>query len=181
LSRSEEMIQRLQPFMRRSAVYQSIFDAEAIQFDARDAAISDLQLQLSIDTATWALPIYEAELGIPTDPTKPYSERRSVIKAKMRGTGKVDQALLKLVAASWTGGGIDVQFGSSTITITFNDIVGIPENVEAFKLSMEEITPAHLAVVYVFLYNTWSQAKTKTWGQMKSFTWGQVLSSKIFE
>lgn len=174
------MMNRLQPFQRKSSIYKAIFDAEAGQFVNRDAAIKDLHKQLSVDTATWALAIYEGELGIVTDVNKPLSERRSVIKSKMRGTGKVDAALIKMVVESWTNGGVDVSFSESTITITFNDIVGIPENIDDVKVAVQNISPAHLVVIYVFLYNTWGQAKTKTWGQLRAYTWGQVKSSNIF-
>jgi len=166
--------------MRGSTVYQALFEADARMLADRDAEVADLQLQFSVDTATWALSIYEAELGIVTDSMKPISERRALIKSKMRGSGKVDAAMLKLVVSSWTGGTIDVSFEDSTITITFIDVIGIPENVGDVQFAIEEIKPAHLAVLYVFLYNTWQQAASKTWGELASYTWDQVMAGDIF-
>jgi hypothetical protein len=178
MSHSTEMILQLQPFQRKSEVYRELFESEGVQFDNRDSAIADLKLQLSIDTATWSMPIYEKELKIPTDPAKPISERRSVIKSKMRGTGQVDASLIKLVADSYSNGDVDVSF-DGTIRITFTSVVGVPPNMQDLQDAIEEIKPAHLAVLYVFLYNTWNQISTKTWGELESYTWEQVLSGTI--
>lgn len=169
-------INQLQPFQRTSLVYQAIFTAEDEQFANRQISIDDLTVQMSVDTATWALAKYEKELGIPTDLSQSYSERRSVIKSKMRGVGTVNRALIKLVADSYTNGNVAVSLSASTITVTFTSIVGTPPNESAFKAAIEEIKPAHLALLYVYLYNRWSQVGTKTWADISAFTWEQVMS-----
>ncbi|MFB9327006.1 putative phage tail protein [Paenibacillus aurantiacus] len=174
------MMKRLPPFMRGSALYKTLFDTSAAQLAIRDVKIANITAQLSVDTATWALSIYETELGIPVETSKPASERRSVIKSRMRGTGKVDAALIRLVANSWTNGGAAVSFSDGRITVTFNDVIGVPENIEDVKRAIEEVKPAHLAVEYVFLFNTWKDAATKTWGELNNYTWGQVMSGDIF-
>lgn len=176
---SADMLKRLRPFMRKSKIYEEIYDAEAAQYASRDITIADLQTQLSIDTATWALDIDEKELGITIDASKPYSERRAVIKSKARGIGKIDAVLIKLVLDSWTGGGVDVAFAAGEITITFNDVVGIPENIDDAKLSVEEIKPAHLAVLYVYLYNQYSQLTAYTHDQLAPQTHEQLRSSAL--
>jgi len=165
--------------MRKSEIYRKIFEAEAVQYANRDDAIADLQAQLSVDTATWALTIYETELGITIDSSKPLSERRAVIKSKMRGTGQVDAALIKLVVDSWTNGDVDVSFANSTITITFTSVVGIPENINDVEIAIEEIKPAHLAVLYVFLYNTYGVLSAFTHGELSVYTHEQLRSSEI--
>ncbi|MEF3313335.1 DUF2313 domain-containing protein [Paenibacillus sp. GYB004] len=178
MSHSQKMLLRLQPFMRKSSVYKAIFDAEAGQFDGRDAAIADLRLQLSVDTATWALGVYEAELGIVTESGKPIAERRSVVKSKMRGTGKVDAALIKLVADSFSNGDVVVQF-DGTIKITFTSVVGTPPNLQDLKLAIEDIKPAHLGVIYIFLYNQYQQLAPYTHDYLAQFTYEQLRSSDI--
>ncbi|MFD2088843.1 putative phage tail protein [Brevibacillus brevis] len=173
------MLKRLQPFQRKSKVYKAIFDTEAEQLDSRDAAIADLHRQMSVDSATWALSIYETELGIPVDASKPIDERRSLIKSKMRGTGKVDAALIKLVVDSWTNGQVEVAFANSTITITFSSIVGIPPNIEDVKVAIEDIKPAHLAVLYVYLFNRYEQLLGYTHNQLATRTHEELRSSTL--
>ncbi|MBU7320266.1 putative phage tail protein [Paenibacillus oleatilyticus] len=170
---------RLQGFMSKSGVYKAIFDADADQINKREDATGDLQLQLSVDSATWALSIFERELGIPTDLNKPLSERRSVIKSKMRGTGKVDAAMIKLVIDSWTDGGVDVEFVNSEIKVTFRSVVGIPSNMDDVRIAVEEIKPAHLAIVYAFLYNQYDQLRSYTHDQLSSRTHDQLRATAL--
>ncbi|BBI32495.1 putative phage tail protein [Cohnella abietis] len=177
MSISADMIRQLQAFQRKSKVYKALFDADAQQLDSRSIAITDLRLQMSVDTATWALGIYEQELGIPTDELKPVSERRAVIKSKMRGTGKVDAALIKLVADSYTNGDVKVIFDKE-IRITFTSTLGIPPNISDLQVAVDEIRPAHLAVIYYFLYYVYAQLKGYTYGQVRASgkTYGQIYN-----
>lgn len=179
MSYKTDMLNRLQPFMRKSKVYGKMFEAESIQYESRDVVIEDLQQQLSVDTATWALPIYETELGITVEVSKPYSERRAVIKSKMRGTGQVDATLIKLVTDSWTNGDVDISFADSTLTITFTSLIGIPENIDDVEIAIEEIKPAHLAVIYIFLYNTYEVLSQFTHAELSAYTHEELRSSNL--
>jgi hypothetical protein len=170
-------VNQLQPFQRKSLVYQALFDAESGQIDMRDTSIADLSAQMIVNTATWALAIYENDLGIITDLSQTYAERRSMILSKMRGVGVVNGSLIKLVADSFTNGNVSVSFAASTITVTFTSIMGTPQNETAFKAAIENIKPAHLAILYVYLYNRWSFIGTKTWNYISGFTWEQIHSS----
>lgn len=172
MSHSGDMIKQLQPFQRKSAVYKAIFDAKASQFENRAAAIADLQLQLSVDTATWALDIYEKDHGIPTDRSKPYSERRSVIKSKMRGTGKVDSVLIEITAESWTYGEVEVKFDGQ-IVIKFISEIGTPSGIDDLKRAIEQIKPAHLAVRYEYRYIAYSELSNMTYSQLQTLTWDE--------
>lgn len=155
-----KLIDRLQPFMRESGVFRSIFNADEMQLKSRHERIEDIRRQLNVDTATWGLAVYEYEYDIEIDESKPYSERRSAIKAKMRGQGTVTEALIKTVALAFTGGEISVNFNGK-IEIEFIDIYGIPENLDDFKRAIANIKPAHLDVIYTFLYAIYQDIKDK--------------------
>ncbi|CAM3442553.1 putative phage tail protein [Marinicrinis lubricantis] len=162
-----EMLGLLQPFQRRSTVFKDMFTAESEQFQKYDETLEDLKRQLSVDTATWGLEIYEEEYGIPVDTTKSYSERRSVIKSKMRGTGKVDAALIKLVADSYSNGGVDVDFDGA-IRITFTNVIGAPPNIEDLKEAIEEVKPAHIRIKYGYKYLLIQQVQAMTINELQS-------------
>jgi len=179
MSNDYTMINRLQPFMRKSKIYKAIFNAEASQLLQKEELIADLQKQLNIDTATWGLSIYEKELGIFVDNTKPLSERRSRIKAKLRGVGKVDAALIKITISSWTGGLVDVEFINSKIIIKFIDVIGIPENMSDVQAIIEEIKPAHLAVLYEFIFNTYNTLAQFTHDYLSQYTHDQLREGVI--
>lgn len=163
------MLKQLQLFQRKSTVFKEIFDAESIKFDSRDAALADFALQFSVDTATWALTIYEHDLGIPTEISKPPDERRSVIKSKMRGSGKVDAALIESVAESYSNGDVQVLFDGK-ITIRFVSALGLPPNIDDLKAAIEEIKPAHLPIFYSYRYLTITEIEGMTITQIEATT-----------
>lgn len=137
------MINYLPVYERSSKVFQDIINAEAKEIDNKALDIEDFMKQLSIDTATWGLDIYEKELGIRTDINKSYEERRSVIKSKYRGIGKFDKALLESIANAYTNGETKATFNGK-LNVLFEDIKNNILNLIDFENTLEEIKPAHL-------------------------------------
>lgn len=108
--------------------------------------IRDLDKQLNIDTATWGLKIYESELKLPIEPDKSYEERRAIIKAKWKGTGKVDNLMIKVVVEAFTSSVVNVAFDGEII-IEFPNGRGIRFSSELIA-AIDEIKPAHLNYRY---------------------------------
>ena len=146
-----EMINYLPKYERNSTVIKEILNSCENELNKRETEINDIYNQLSISSATWALEVYEKALDIQTDLSKSYEERRSVIKSKLRGTGKVDKDLIKLVVDSFTNGNVDVGFDGE-IKVIFNDVKGVPPNINDVHNSIDNIKPAHLGVFYQFAY-----------------------------
>lgn len=140
------MIKCLPIYERNSKVFRDIIDVEAEEIDNKALDIEDFIKQLSIDTATWGLDIYEKELGISKDINKSYEERRSVIKSKYRGIGKFDKALLESIANAYTNGETKAYFNGK-LNILFEDIRDHILNLVDFENTLEEIKPAHLDYV----------------------------------
>lgn len=118
---------------------------------ALDERTNNFISQLDIDTATWALDIYEKEYGIVSDRSKPLDERRSVVKSKMRGGGSLSAAQIKIVADSFTNGDVIVSLQDG-IMIEFSSVIGTPPNMDDLKAALEMIKPAHLPISYKFRY-----------------------------
>lgn len=137
------MIEYLPAYERASKIFRDIIDVEAQEIDNKALDIEDFIKQLSIDTATWGLGIYEKELGIKTDVNKSYEERRSVIKSKYRGIGKFDKALLESIANAYTNGETKAYFNGK-LNILFEDIENSILNLIDFENVLEELKPAHL-------------------------------------
>lgn len=160
--RKDEMLGYLPPHWRASKVFREIMNAEGSEFDGLLSAIADIQNQLDIDRATWGLAIYEKELGLQTDVGKPLADRRSVVKSKMRGTGKADAALIKLVADAYTNGDVEVTFPDGVIRIRFVNVLGAPPNLGDLTDTIEEIRPAHLPFAFEYLYLMINQVQQLT-------------------
>lgn len=139
------MINRLEPFMRRSEVLQSFFDSVEPEFANREEAIANLEAQMSVTTATWALPLYEKEYEIKTDPSKPLEDRRAAVMAKMRATGKFTATMAHAIVSAFTDRVRRVTF-TGRIRIHFDGLTEL--NLIAVAAALEDVKPAHIDVEY---------------------------------
>lgn len=146
------------------AVVQNILDREAAELSGLNAAIYDVLDQLFVETATWGLAKWEQICGIQPDEAKPYADRRSVIKSKLRGMGTVTVDMLKSVAQAYERGTIEVteQPSQYQFTIRFVDTLGAPPNINDMKAAINDVKPAHLAVVYAYKYVLVNQVQGMT-------------------
>lgn len=172
------MLSYLPDYYATSRVMSSIMDSQGSEMDILWQAVDEVLQQYFLSTATWGLDLWESELGIPVDLTKPTEQRRSVILSKLRGIGTVTVSLIKSVAEAYDGGSVDVsvQPEAFTFTVKFIDTLGVPPNLDDLKAVIGEIKPAHLEVEYSFTYTPWGELKQTTWESLKSFSWGEVMT-----
>ncbi|WMM23663.1 DUF2313 domain-containing protein [Tissierella sp. MB52-C2] len=137
------LLEYLPIYERSSIVFQEILNSEQMEFDRLGLNIEDLERQFFIDTATWGLAIYEKELKLPIRPKKTLEERRSLIKSRMRGMGKVDLAMIKSIIEAYTRSTADIIF-DGRINIKFTNEGTITLNISDMFNAIEEIKPAHL-------------------------------------
>ena len=106
---------------------------------------SDTLAQLWVDTATW---------GLPSDRTRPYSYRRSRIKAKLRGQGATTAEMLRSVVASFGFEPSQISViehpAEYQFEIVLSDLAAVPSDVSGIESAVNEIKPAHLD--YWFTY-----------------------------
>jgi len=164
--------------MRKDPLTNELSGSIGIALHDMDDRIDNFVRQLDIDTATWALTVYEKELGIAPDPLKPLEQRRSLIKSKIRGSGAVGAAQIKLVADSYTNGDVEVSLNHG-IVIEFKSIFGIPTNIEDLKSVLRQIAPAHLNIKYVFRYTVYNDIKSKRYDQISIKTYHDILNGGV--
>ncbi len=178
----EQMMYDLPTYYNGSPEVNNIMHAEGTEIEQLIADINDLFNQAFIDTATWGLIIHEREMAIKTDLTKPYDQRRSVLKARKRGLGVVQEKMLKDVAESFYGGQVEVIFQPERLgfTIKFISSIGVPKNLDDVKKAIEEIRPAHLRVFWEFLYLLIRDIhEVKTLAQMETITLDQFAGGVV--
>ncbi|MED5017939.1 DUF2313 domain-containing protein [Paenibacillus chibensis] len=151
MDNQKELVGSLHKIVREDPFIGALTGSIGLSLDNFDAKMNDLLAQLNIDTATWGLKIYEKELGLKTDISKPLEDRRSVIKSKIRGTGKIGALQIKIVADAYSNGNVEVSFDKA-IVIKFNGFYGVPKNLDDLKNAVREIAPAHLVIRYDFKY-----------------------------
>lgn len=139
-----------------------ILNAETAEIARLDATIDELLLQFNVSTATWGLREWERICGITTDESKTLGERRSNVRARLRGAGVVTVEHIKNITEGYTGGETEVteRFADYTIVISFVSDFGVPSNLPDLQAILREIIPAHLAIEYEFNLVTYNLLRT---------------------
>ena len=166
-----------------SLVVDNINNANAIELTTFKNSIIETLNQFFIETATYTLPKYERELGIEVNNSLDYYTRRSRLKSKLRGQGTVTIKLIENVAESFMNGEVNIieDNANYSFTVKFVGEKGIPPNIDDLKKAIEDIKPAHLAVIYAYNYTTWGEVKKSSWGFIKQNTWGNLKLSDDVE
>lgn len=167
-------------YYKDSKVMKEIQDSISKEFGALTYFVKDLEKQFFIDTATWGLSIYEKELGLKTNMSLSYEERREIIKAKLRGRGTTTKAMIKNTAEAFSGGEVDViEYPEEYyFVVKFIGVKGIPRNMQGFIDMLETIKPAHLAYSFKYTYTVWKHLKQITWNNASAMTWDEL---KVYE
>lgn len=179
-SKSVDLFQYLPDYYRGIREFEEIMNAEGEELGKLWSEIDNLPNQFSATTATWGLSLWESELGLAVDPTKPTEWRRERIKAKLRGLGTTTKQMIKNAAAAFSGGEVDVieYPAEHRFVIKFIGVKGIPPNMAGFIEMLEQIKPAHLAYSFKYTYTVWSIVKNITWNQANVKTWNEL---KVYE
>ena len=157
---------------------QSILSAET---ENLDTGLSQVISECFVSTASAMLSRYEKFYGLEIDVSKTDTFRRERIKAKIAGAGTTTKQMIIDTAKSFSNGDVEVieDNANSRFTVKFVGTLGIPGNLADLKLTIEEVKPAHLAVIYEYVYNTWGNLNALTWDQAGSYTWEQIRTVNI--
>ena len=180
IKREADLLEYLPSFYHNSDIIKSFMESNNVEVDTLKAYVEDLSKNLYVKTATWGLNLFEEELGLATDKSISYEERRERILAKKRGNGTTTKAMIKNTAEAFSGGEVEVieNFSDYSFIVKFVGIKGIPKNLTLFKNMIEEIKPAHLNYELAFTYTVWSMvmATDNTWNDFSSKTWVELMT-----
>ena len=174
------LLDYLPSFYHNSNIIKSFIDSNSIEANILKDYVEDLNNNLYVKTATWGLDLFEEELGLTTDESISYEERRERILAKKRGNGTTTKAMIKNTAEAFSGGEVEVieNFNDYSFIVKFIGTKGIPKNLTLFRKMIEEIKPAHLNYELAFTYTVWSMvmATDNTWNDFSSKTWVELMT-----
>ena len=180
IKRETDLLEYLPSFYHNSDIVKAFMESSSIEVDTIKAYVEDLSKNLYVKTATWGLDLFEEELGLVTDKSISYEERRERILAKKRGNGTTTKAMIKNTAEAFSGGEVEVieDFNDYSFVVKFVGIKGIPKNLTLFKNMIEEIKPAHLNYELAFTYTVWNMvmATDNTWSDFNSKTWVELMT-----
>jgi uncharacterized protein YmfQ (DUF2313 family) len=172
-----DLTQYLPPYYENSAIMKAIHDAYAEELGYVYYFLEDFLKQfLTPTTATWGLAFWEQELGLKTDTSKTYEERREIILARLRGMGTVGKDVIKRAAEAFSGGDVDVieYPAEQRFVVKFVGTIGVPKNMASFIEMIEDLKPAHLVYSFEYTFTWWDLLKELTWAQVGIMTWSQL-------
>ena len=174
MNNKEEMLRNLHKIFRKDPYITELLKAAGIDLDKISTEADGIKTEMFFDTMTEkGVLIYQKELDyIPKSLT--LEGKRLEIEARWKATGKCDLKLLQKIADTWRNGEIEVQFKNAVIKIKFISLIGIPDDMEILKFSINEAKPAHLPIEYIILYRTWGMLSDKTWDNLKIYTWEEL-------
>lgn len=166
----------LPKYYHESEIVKELLQKESEEIFTIYTEIDDLLNNFYVDRATWGLNYFEEAYGIKIDESKPLDDRRSFIKARMRGVGTVTKTLIEQVASSYSYGHVTVIENPTAyqIVIKFTDTRGIPRDLDLIKNSLREIVPAHLVMLYEFTYLIWNELDPHTWNEIEAFNFDDL-------
>lgn len=148
----DNLINNMHQLSRNDPFTLELLQAISKELDSISKNQSDFVNEYFFDTATWYLDKYAKELNIKFASDTPIEEKRAIIEAKWKSSGKADIFLLQAIADSWKNGEIEVSFTDGKINVKFNSILGVPSDLTNLKTALETAKPAHLAILYLFKY-----------------------------
>lgn len=161
---------------RKDGFTNEYLKAVGAELDVAEINIADFESQLFFDTATnYGLRLYERDLGI-VDTKTLISDRRQNVQANwtaVRGK-KFKISDIQNICNAWKNGKVSVSFTNGVIVLEFNDIYGIPSDIDSLLETIENIKPAHLPLEYSILYHTWGDVAKKTWIFFGDKNWNDV-------
>ncbi len=149
--------------------------------DDGEVALQKVVDESFVNTAKETLDRMEEILGLPYQTETEVQYRRERIRAKLLGQGTTTVALVKQVAEQFANGTVDVTEENEqyNVIITFTGTIGIPPALASLKTALREIIPAHLAINYVIIYNTYGDLEPYTYGYLEKYTYQQCANVKM--
>ena len=172
-----DLMRYLPHYYVSSTIMKAIQDAYAEELGYVYYFLEDFLKQfLTPATATWGLAFWEQELGLKTDISKSYEERREIIMARLRGIGTVGKNVLISAASAFSGGDVDVieYPAEHRFVVKFIGTFGVPKNMASFVEMVEDVKPAHLTYSFEYTYTWWNMLKELTWAQAGMGTWNDL-------
>lgn len=175
-SYTPDLLQYLPEYYHREGTMKTLLDSTAVEIGTLLYGVEDILNQFFVHTATWGLSLWEQELGMTVDPSKPDVRRREQIIAKLRGFGTVTKQMIINTATAFSGGEVDViEYPAEyRFVIKFIGVLGIPPNMAGFVDMLNQIKPAHLTYSFNYTYTTWDMLEGLIWQDAGAMTWSQL-------
>lgn len=163
-------------FISEKIEMHEIYTAQGYEIGYLQYALEDVLQQCILANATWGLNRWEKIFGLKESLQLTYEQRRELIFTKMRGHGTATKKMIKDVAASFSGGEVEIieDNKNSLFIVRFVGIKGIPRNMQGFIEMLEIIKPAHLSYRFEYRYTIWDDLEIYNWADTDKISWSEL-------
>ena len=148
----DRLTSQVPDFVSKSKIMLDIYSSQAVELDKINEYSQDAFNQTFVETATWGLDVWEKFLGITTNKTLSYENRRAAIYAKLQASSVLTKERLLNVLAGY--GVTDVRIIENDypyrVTIINNSDDEDDDGAVRVTGALKDLIPAHLAFYYVF-------------------------------
>ncbi|WP_290779471.1 putative phage tail protein [Exiguobacterium sp. UBA5002] len=143
----ERLFEHVYPVYRQSAVWQSIYGAQAKELIIIEALQEELEAQLDLERATWALSLWERDYRVESsDGTE--EERRKRIKSKIGQGATPNERLIETIVDSYLEAFISrVENIPNEYAFWINFPVEGMKNFSDMREAIQKVKPSHLEMV----------------------------------
>lgn len=177
------LAKRLDPRLDDISLFHELTEAESKGLGDMDRLLAELESNMTLSGTTASqIDRREAWFGVKSDASKPLTDRRAVLIAKLRGQGTTTPEFIRNVALSFQYGEVSVDETSApyVVNIIFESVLGVPPNMTDFIAALEEVKPAHIVFNYTYKYNTWDdfEAFNHTWDEWEALavSWDELMT-----
>lgn len=157
----KNLIGHIQSILKSDEFTNDLFDSISIELNNTSHQLELTFQELFIDSATGdGIVALEKRLGIVTDILKPIEQRRSLLKARLRGRKKVSISVVDSICEAWINGEVDTSIISNKIKVVFISIGGIPDKLSDLEETLYKLIPTHLEIEWEFTYLTWDKLES---------------------
>lgn len=176
-----ELIKLLPDYYENNETMKTLQSIISEQTDGLDTGMYKTIDNCFVGSASDTLARYERLLGLVPDVAKSDRYRQELIKAKISGAGTTTASLIQNIAESFTNAAVNIveNFHAYTITIRFTGTSGIPGNMADIKQMIEEAVPAHLKVLYEYIFNTYGAVGTFTHAELAAYTHERIRGGHL--
>lgn len=169
------LINQLPEHYSKSIEVTAIQDGVRPVIDELNNNIDSLFEQAFINTATWAIDLWEKAFGIKSSEDN-IEERRSRVMSKMRSGGTLSLSIFENILSSFYNGQVEIVEipAESKFEVHFTSTVGTPRNIDTITQVINEIKPAHLAFEYVIVFVMHSEIQQYTHADLSSWTHDEI-------
>ena len=170
--RKDTLIKNFNIVFRKDPYILSLVNAIELQLDDIDVLCQKIYEKMFIDTISedLGIPILAKNLLLEFPEGITTEEKRSILQAKWKSKGKGSEQMLQAIANSWKNGEVIVSIENNVINVTFASLVGVPDNIDGLKTSIDKAKPAYLLCNYIFNWLHWDlrDSWNLTWDERDS-------------